>query len=510
MVNRIPATRLYLVIALIAFSILLAALSAAAGSNAPIPQPTPTPTGNYPDKPDIGDPGPPDHLRPGTVTPCVNGMADVYPCFGIDLYARVPFTMFSFNPTRASSIWGYVDLDDMREYAIIGLNTGTGVVDITDPANPAVAGTIQGPTSNWREVKVLQFFNSAANRWDAYAYISNETGGGIQIIDLTNLPNSVSLAGTYTGGGLSTAHSLFISNIDFSTNVANQPGLPPYLYLNGSNLGGLRIISLANPTNLQEVGFWTGTYVHEIYTHVFSDTRASQCLPGHNPCEVAFNFAGYSGIRVIDVTNKSVPTTIGSFTYSQLGYTHSGWISRDTQHLFINDELDESNYGLNTRIRTVNISSLTSLFTSGLYTGTTRAIDHTAFTLGDKVIFSNYTRGVAVLNAANPNALYEVAFFDTYPTNNSANFAGAWGVYPYLPSGTIIVSDINRGLFVLREQPGPLPTYTPTPSPTLTPTRTPTNTPTPTSTSTPLPPTPTMTPTETPSQRNLYLPLVLK
>lgn len=51
---------------------------------------------------------------------------------------------------------------------------------------------------------------------------------------------------------------------------------------------------------------------------------------------------------------------------------------------------------------------------------------------------------------------HEVAFFDTYPANNSATFAGAWGVYPYLPSGTIIVSDINRGLFVLREQPGPL------------------------------------------------------
>ena len=44
----------------------------------------------------------------------------------------------------------------------------------------------------------------------------------------------------------------------------------------------------------------------------------------------------------------------------------------------------------------------------------------------------------------------EVAWFDTFPASDTAGTEdGAWSVYPYLPSGTIIVSDIVHGLFVL-------------------------------------------------------------
>ena len=45
----------------------------------------------------------------------------------------------------------------------------------------------------------------------------------------------------------------------------------------------------------------------------------------------------------------------------------------------------------------------------------------------------------------------ETKFFDTYPTSNSARFDGAWSVYPYFASGSIVISDIDRGLFVVRD-----------------------------------------------------------
>jgi hypothetical protein len=53
-----------------------------------------------------------------------------------------------------------------------------------------------------------------------------------------------------------------------------------------------------------------------------------------------------------------------------------------------------------------------------------------------------------------PSAPRETAFFDTYPASDNARFHGAWGVYPFLPSGTILVSNIDGagGLFLLREQ----------------------------------------------------------
>jgi len=412
---------------------------------------------------------------------CTSGFAGEYPCQGIDFMSRVPLSSFTGSPLSASNLWGYVDLDDNREYAIIGLRNGTGVVDVTDPVNPVIVGHISGVSSQWREVKVYQFWNASASRWDAYAYITTEgSGGGIQIIDLTQLPASVSLANTWTG--VSTSHTDHVSNVDYSTNASNNPNFPPILYISGSNKGGLRFVSLANPTNLTEIGFWTGTYSHDTYAHVFTDARANQCAPGHNPCEVVFSFAGSPGLKIIDVTNKSAPVTLSTFTYPQLGYTHSGWISSDGNYIFLHDELDEQNFGINGTIRTINITNLTAPFVSNVYTASNAAIDHNGYTIGNKFYFSNYTRGVGVLDVTNPNAPSELSYFDTYPTTNTATFNGAWGVYPYLPSGNILISDIQRGLIVVREQSsgGPTPTPTITNTPTITPTAT--NTPTPTNT----------------------------
>jgi choice-of-anchor B domain-containing protein len=415
---------------------------------------------------------------------CSGGFAGEYPCQGIDFMSRVPLSSFTGNPLSASNLWGYVDLDDNREYAIIGLRNGTGVVDVTDPANPVIVGHIAGVSSQWREVKVYQFWNASASRWDAYAYVTTEgSGGGIQIIDLTQLPTSVSLANTWTG--VSTSHTDHVSNINYSTNASNNPNFPPILYISGSNKGGLRFVSLANPTNLTEIGFWTGTYSHDTYAHVFTDARANQCAPGHNPCEVVFSFAGTPGLKIIDVTDKSAPVTLSTLTYSQLGYTHSGWISSDGNYIFLHDELDEQNFGINGRIRTIDITNLTAPFVSNAYTTSNAAIDHNGYTIGNKFYFSNYTRGIGILDVTNPNAPVQLSYFDTYPTDNNTTFNGAWGVYPYLPSGNILISDIQRGLIVVHEQSGGSPTQTPsatfTPSQTSTPTNTPTRTNTPSS-----------------------------
>jgi choice-of-anchor B domain-containing protein len=462
-----------------------AAPVAARQGRAQLPAGTPGPDG-FPSHVQIVDG--PAKQAPAVATPCVGGFAGIYPCNGIDLMSNIPLNGFPTNPTSASDLWGYVDLDDMREYALIGISNGIAVVNITDPVNPVIVGTIPMASSSWHEVRVYQFYNNAMSRWDGYAYAVTDQAGtdGVKIIDLTNLPNSVSLANTYLGPNWS--HTIHVSNINWSTGVANNPSFPPNIYLNGSSGGsGFRILSLANPTNLSQVGQWSvGTYTHDIYTHVFTDTRVNQCAPGHNPCEVAFSFSGTSGLKIVDVTDKASTLLLSTLAYSQLGYTHSGWISSDGQYLFLHDELDEQNYGFNTRVRTINITNLTAPFVSHDYYGTTTAIDHNGYTVGNKYYFSNYTRGISVLNATNPNAESEIGFFDTYPTNNNASFAGAWGVYPFLPSGNIIISDINRGLFVVREQnlatPTPTNTATPGPSPTptrtLTPSLTPTVTPT--------------------------------
>ena len=92
---------------------------------------------------------------------CNAGMAGSFACSKIDLLTHVSLSQFSSAPTAANDIWGFVDRNDNREYAIIGLANGTAVVDVTDPLNPVEAGTIPGIQTSWRDIKVYQFFNNA-------------------------------------------------------------------------------------------------------------------------------------------------------------------------------------------------------------------------------------------------------------------------------------------------------------------------------------------------------------
>ena len=84
-------------------------------------------------------------------------------------------------PQMLSDIWGYVDSSG-NEYAIVGEESGVGIVDVTDPDSPTKLFYVKGDTSIWRDMKV----------WDDRAYVTNETGSGLMIIDLRNLPVSVS------------------------------------------------------------------------------------------------------------------------------------------------------------------------------------------------------------------------------------------------------------------------------------------------------------------------------
>ncbi len=151
------------------------------------------------------------------------------------------------------------------------------------------------------------------------------------------------------------------------------------------------------------------------------------------------------------------------------------------------DELDEQQLGTNTLVRSVNIANLRSPSLSGGWTGPSKSIEHNGYTLGNKYYMSHYTRGLVVLDVTNPAAPSELSFFDTYPANDGNTFVATWGVYPYLPSKNIILSDIQRGLIVVKEQTGTTPTATPIAQPTATntPIATATRTPLPTATNTP-------------------------
>ena len=366
------------------------------------------------------------HAKLLAPTSCANGTAGQFPCHNIDFLAQVQLNEIPTQPTSASEVWGFVDADDNREYAILGHRNGTVIVDVTTPGTPVVVGNIPGNASLWREVKVLQV-PQAGGQHRAFAYVSTEApGGGLQIIDLTNLPASVSLANTLNE--FSTSHTLYISNIDYATNVA-LPGATPFLYIAGSNLAGgaYRIYSLANPvapTLVTAPPAGTG-YMHDSTSMLITDNRTTQCANAHNPCEVLVDF-NETSVDLWDVTEKSAPVRLSTTTYPTATYVHSGWPSSDQRYIVLHDELDEIRRGIRTQIYTLDVGDLRTPNLVTSYTGGTTTTDHNGYTIGNRYYVSHYKRGLVVFDVSNPQALAEIGSFDTYLTP-SANTSGTDG-----------------------------------------------------------------------------------
>ena len=159
-------------------------------------------------------------------------------------------------------------------------------------------------------------------------------------------------------------------------------------------------------------------------------------------------------MEVVDVTEKGAPLSLSSLTYPQMRYVHQGWLTEDHRYFLLGDEFDEIDLDLSTRTHVFDVSDLDApehLYAHDLGTSAT---DHNLYVLGDRVFEANYTSGLRVLRFGDlaSRDIAEIAYFDTYPATDGPGTQGAWSVYPYLPSGTILVSDISNGLFVLTMQ----------------------------------------------------------
>ena len=388
---------------------------------------------------------------------CVAGSAAGFTCSNVNLLAHVNLNQFSSSPTSANDIWGFVDLNTGREYALICLQNGVAVVDVSNPTSPIEVGAISGQNSSWRDVKIYQFFDAVADRWRAYAYVTTEAASDrLTVVDLTGLPNSVSLSGRVTPE--TEAHNVYIANADHATGLG-QDGSSPTLITAGSNLSGgaFRAYGLANPANptfiLSAPG---GGYIHDASSSRINDARMNtQCINSTTTCDLLYDF-NETTFDIWDISNPNDPRQLSSTTYANVGYTHSGWPSEDSRYLFVNDETDELNSGLNTTIRVFDLSILNlapDLPVAEVWTGPSAAIDHNGFVRGNRYYLSNYTRGLTILDISDPTNIPQSAagHFDTYTPSDARAFNGAWGVYPFLPSGYILVSDINSGLYVLED-----------------------------------------------------------
>ncbi|MDH3747501.1 MAG: choice-of-anchor B family protein [Gammaproteobacteria bacterium] len=384
--------------------------------------------------------------------PCVGGTVNGLACQDTELLSHVAFSDVSANPGTAADVWGFVDLNTNREYAIVGYRTGTAVFDVTDAENPREVGFVDGQATTWRDIKVYQFFNAAENRWNAYAYVTADgSTDGLFIIDLTELPHRISRQ-SYVSD-FSAAHNVFAINTDFGTGLS-LTGAAPSLIIAGSNNGGgrFRVYSLASadsPSFVVIPNVSVNDYMHDAASMIIRDSRKdTQCVNSADYCEVLFDF-NESTVDVWDITIPANPVRLSRTQYVNSAYTHSGWPSEDGQYLFVHDELDEQNFGLQTTVRTLSLADLTSPVEVGTWSGPTTAIDHNGFVRGNRYYMSNYSRGLTILDISDPTTLNLTGRLDTYPFSDGANFVGAWGAYPYFHSGNIAVSDISSGFYMV-------------------------------------------------------------
>lgn len=310
-----------------------------------------------------------------------------------------------------ANIGGYVDSSG-NEYALVGYDEGLSIVDVTDPTQPVIIFDVPGTTSNWREVKT----------WQNYAYVTTEgCCNGLQIVNLGYLPDSVQVK-NWKGSGsinnqLETIHALHID--------------AGFAYLFGSNLfnGAAVIADLADPWNPVYTGSTPGTYIHDGYV------RNDTLWAGHI-------YDGY--FSVMDVSNKSNPVLITTqITPGQ--FTHNTWLNDQGNVLFTTDEINNSYL---TAYDISDLGNIQELNRIQLTPGSGSVV-HNTHTINDFEVVSWYKDGIAIVDVSRPDNMIVTGHYDTYTQGSGGGFDGCWGVYPYLPSGTIVASDMSNGLYVL-------------------------------------------------------------
>ena len=313
---------------------------------------------------------------------------------------------------KLNDVWGYVDSLG-NEYALVGTNTpgGVSVVDLSDPENPVEISFVEDVASLWRDMK----------SWGTHAYATNEAGGGLLIIDLSSLPDASGITSTrYTGpdgNTWSSAHNIFIDEFGFA-----------YIFGASRGNGGAIILDLSDPDNPVEVGTYETAYIHD----------------GMVKNNIMYTGNIYVGtFSVVDVTDKANPVYLGGHeTPSE--FTHNIWVSDDGNNVYTTDEVSGgylAGYDIS------NLDDIVETDKSRVSPNTSVTI-HNAHFMDNYVITSYYDEGVTIHDVSDPENIVLTGHYDTAPSNSSG--FGAWGAYPYLPSGLVLASDNAEGLFVLQ------------------------------------------------------------
>lgn len=329
---------------------------------------------------------------------------------------------------RYNEVWGWVNPQTGREYALIGSQMGVHIIDVSDKEHIKEVDFVAGRSDS----VINRDFKSEGNYVYAFAH---QKAGSMQIWDMATLPDSVHIVYDdvmYADKEKKTplfdiAHAIFIENNRLYITNPRYPNMP--------NDKGLAVLDISDPT------FPT---VKKIYTK--DDFGGVHALFVRN--DTAYLNSGGSGLYIVDMKDLDNPIVLYRYEgYPFSGFNHTGWLS-DTGKIYV---MADETWGTPVKVLDVkdptNPTLLSYLNPYMVYDS--NAIPHNQFVVGQYAITSYYYDGVQIYDISDPKNPSMAGYYDTYPQENDHTFKGCWGVYPFLPSGRILASDMQTGLYVL-------------------------------------------------------------
>lgn len=383
------------------------------------------------------------HTGGRAVTPCVDGLADIYPCHNVDILAHLSLSEIGAvdETIKGNDHWGWTDPDTGREYVIFGLTDSTSFIDITDHQNPIYLGNLPGRDgiSTWRDIKVYQ----------NYAYIVSDipTQAGMQVFDLTQLRNVVNPPVTFSEtnhyDGFGPGHNLWI----------NEATGYLYAFRSDSCNAAIHMVDLQDPANPTFAG---------CFDEGDAPLSDAECVIYSGPDtdytgqEICFTGSD-DNVSIGNVNDKANPYLISHFIYPGIARAHQGALTADQRFWLLSDTMDENNFGHNTRTYAFDVADLDAPVFLGYYEHATTARDHNVYIIGNYAYETNWRAGLRILDISSlPSTNFtEVAYFDVDPTSDSIAMTGSWSNYPWWTDGTVTVSDTEQGLFILQPQLAP-------------------------------------------------------
>ena len=397
----------------------------------------------------------PDAIAPllGEERRCVDGMVGPFDCDEVELLSFIPNSILRdgvrARGVRTNDNWGWTDPVTGREYALVGRNDGTSFIDITDPSNPMLVGDLPKPWGTppsqlWRDIKTYR----------DHAYIVADGAGehGMQVFDLARLRDvsADEMPALFEPDthyrGIASSHNIVINEESgFAYAVGNRGG-------GESCGGGLHMMDIRDPKN----PVFVGCSAHERGTH------DSQCVTYHGPDEryhdreLCLNSNG-AFFEISDVTDKDNPVAVARASSPSYAYIHQGWLTPDHRYFYQDDESDVLRGSVETtRTLIWDLTDVEEPILIREFMGSMPASAHNLYLKDGYAYQANYRYGLHVLDISDPVNPREVGYFDTSPYQEGPGFSGAWSTYPFFESGTVIVTSLQEGLFVLKRRVRPV------------------------------------------------------